>query len=293
MKNVTLAAMFLCARSLAQGAACPIAPLTTYLNGGSYFSCTNNDGSQTIEFNHDILPSYVALNLLSANNSSANAASINVISEDFGLRFAISGFPENQGLLSSQAELIHFLIEGGSNPIVDTMLSVDSSVTSAGGLGLSTVLGIEQELVCVGGTFTSLPVGLVTGVANGWLEVGAFGCNGTAFIVTVADSSGPLSVITSALVLPNLSDVTNKMVIHLSPNATKVDVIKLQALLSVAGGRANNVGFGSTYILGTSSAPEPGSAMLFLGAGITVAFCKWRRRSAPSSAALGKLTHFP
>jgi hypothetical protein len=279
MKNVTLGAILLCARSLAHGAACPIAPLATYLNGGSYFSCTNNVASQTIEFNHDILPSYATLNLFLTNSRSADPANINVIPEKFGLRFDNSDYPENSRFPSSHAELVHFLIDGGSNPIVDTILSADSSTAAEGDLGLGTVLVIVQELVCVGGTFTSLPTGLVTGEVNGLLETGAFGCKGTVVIGTATDSSGPLNGIASVAALPNVSGVANKVVIHLALfKATKVDVIKLQALLLSCTGSHANVGFGSTYILDTSSAPEPGSAMLFLGAGIMVAISKWHRR---------------
>jgi hypothetical protein len=287
MKNVTLGAILLCAGSLAHGAACPIAPLATYLNGGRYFRCTNNVASQTIEFNHDILPSYATLNLFLTDNRSADPANITVIPEKLGLRFDNSDYPENSRFLSSQAELVHFLIDGGSNPIVDTILSADSGTASVGTLGLGTVLVIVQELVCVGGTFTSLPAGLVTGVVNGLLETGAFGCKGTVVIGTATDFSGPLNGIASVVDLPDVSGVTNKVVLHLALfKATKVDVIKLQALLlSCTRSHANNVGFGSTYMVDTSSVPEPASAMLFLGAGITVAVSKWqrRRRSAPCS----------
>ena len=64
---------------ITQASSCPSATLSTYLDGGSLFSCTENSGNVTISFNHDILPSYVGLNLLGSNNSSADPANINTI----------------------------------------------------------------------------------------------------------------------------------------------------------------------------------------------------------------------
>ena len=272
MKNITLATAFLFVSSHAYGSsACLNAPLTTYLNNGAFFSCTEAAGSLTVKFNHDdILPSYVGLNLLSANNNAANPAAINVAALSPGLEFDSGAFTENSIVLSSQAELVHFLLDAGPNSVTSTMLSLDNVSTNSGGLGAG--LAVGQELLCVGGTFTSLPTGLVTSVANGLLGTGAFGCNGTALIGTVASSAGALNLITDILGLPNLSGLTDTATIQLSPvNRSEVDVIKLQALVSVLGGSASDTGFGNTYTVsagGAAATPEPGSLMMMLAAGV-------------------------
>jgi len=286
MKFITFSAAFLLAASLAHGAPiCVNAPLTTYLNSGNPFSCTEGGGSLTVKFNSDVLPSYVGLNLLGSNNSSANPANINVVPGNLGLQFNSIDFSESSTLLSSQAELVHFFLDGGANPLTQTTLSLNSVATSAGALGLGTGLAIGQELLCIGGHFTSLPVGIVTSVANGVLGSGAFGCNGTTLIGTAAVSSGPLNAITGVLALPNLGGLSDQALIQLSPyNSTQIDVIKLQALVSVLGGSASDTGFGNTYTLGSPvTTPEPSTALLFFGAGIMLVGCRWLRSSRSST----------
>lgn len=279
MKYVTLVVAFHFVASLAHAAACLNAPLTTYTNNGPY-TCTEGGGSLTVDFNNTILPSYVGLNLLSSNNNSANPADITAVPGNLGFQFDSSDFSENSILLSSQAELVHFFLDGGSNPITETTLSLNDAETSAG-IGLGTGLIVGQELVCVGGTFTSLPTGLVTSVANGVLGTGEFGCNGTVVVGTAADSSGPLSAITSALGLPDLTGLTDEADIQLSPyNATKLDIIKLHALVSITGGSASDTSFGNTYTQAGSATPEPGSGVLLFGGGFLVLLykCKWFHR---------------
>jgi len=281
MKKVTLSIAVLFLSSHAYGSSCPNAPLTTYLNGGNFYSCTENGGNLTISFNHDILPSYVGLNLLSSNNSAANPSSINVLALGPGLEFDSSAFSENSLVLSSQAELVHFLLNAGPNAITQTTFSLNNVFTDVGSLGLGTGLAVGQELLCVGGTFTSLPTGLVTSVANGILGSGAFGCNGTALIGTAAASSGPLNAITSVLGLPNITGLGDTAIIQLSPvNQSVVDVIKIQALVSVLGGTASDTGFGNTYTLSAGTAtPEPGSFVLMLAAGLLLTGNRFMARS--------------
>lgn len=102
-----------------------------------------------------------------------------------------------------------------------------------GSLHVGTGLVIGQELLCAGGTFTYLPVGLVTSVANGLLVSGQFGCNGTALIGAVDDSIGSLTAITGLLGLPDSTGVTAHALIQFSStDQTTVDVIKIQALLA-------------------------------------------------------------
>jgi hypothetical protein len=269
----TLIFAFLLNAGAAYGSPCAIAPLSTYLNSGNFFNCTEAN-VLTVKFNAGILPSYVGLNLLSSNNASA-PSDISVVPGSFGLTFNSSNFLESSLLLSSQSELVHFYLDGGTNPITQTTLSLNSVATSVGSLGIGTGLAIGQELLCVGGTFTSLPTGLVTSVANGLLGSGAFGCNGTALIGTAAVSSGPLSAITSILGLPDLTGLTDTATIQLSPlNSTQLDVIKLQALLSIGGGSASDTGFGNTYTI--AATPEPGTLWLFAGMALLGAG-KWTR----------------
>ncbi len=66
------------------GAPCATATLTTYLNGGNPFTCEQSSGNIVIAFNHDLLPSYVGLNLLAGNNSAADPNAITVVPERLG-----------------------------------------------------------------------------------------------------------------------------------------------------------------------------------------------------------------
>jgi hypothetical protein len=271
MKKYLLVIAGMCA-GMAHGSPCTTAPLTTYLNGGAPYSCTENGGAINVVFNHDLLASYVGLAVLPANNSAANPASITVTPGSSSLTFTSNAFDESSTILSSQAELVHFLLESSTTPFTSTTFSLIDPEVSRGtpifGPALGTGLVIGQELVCVGGTFTSLPVGIVTSVANGLLGSGAYGCNGTALIGTAAVSSGPLSAITNLLALPNLSGVTDTAYIQFSPvNGMTLDVIKLQALVTILGGTASTSGFGNTFTqAAVQPVPEPQSFALF-GAG--------------------------
>lgn len=267
MRRCTLALAIMFA-GLMQGAPCTTAPLTTYLNGGNPFSCTENAGALTVSFNHDLLPSYVGLALLPANNDASNPAAITVTPGSSSLTFTSDTFNETSIFISSQAELVHFLLNSSTTPITSTTFSLIDPEVTTGALGLGTGLAIGQELVCVGGTFTSLPIGLVTSVANGVLGTGAYGCNGTALIGTAAVSSGPLNAITSTLALPNLTGVTDQAYIQFSPiDAMEVDVIKIQALVTILGGTASTAGFGNAFT--QAQVPEPQSGAL-LGIGTLV-----------------------
>lgn len=122
---------------------------------------------------------------------------------------------------------------------------------------LSTGVIIGQELVCVGGSFTSLPTGLVTSVANGLLGSGAFGCNGVA----LAGTAAPF-------------------------HSRTVDVIKLQVLLTAAGGTASTAGFGNSYTLAADveSVPEPQSLALFGAGGLVLAALRGRLKRLRSNS---------
>jgi hypothetical protein len=138
-------------------------------------------------------------------------------------------------------------------------------------------LVIGQELVCVGGTFTSLPVGLITTVANGILPGGIHGCNGVALVGTAAVSSGPLSALTGLLGLPNLTGLTDQAQIQFLPaDQTVVDVIKIQALVSVLGGTASTTGFGDNFAT---------NALSLCGAGL-IAIARLRKTRAGRSTSL-------
>ena len=284
MKTLTSVFSILFVTSLAQAAPCTTAPLTTYLNGGSFFSCTENAGQLNVEFNHPELlgaplPSYVGLSLLGSNNLAADPAAISVIPGSPGLAFHSAGFTNDTGLLgllSSQAELVHFLLDAGTNSITSSTLSLDNVQLNAGLLNAGAALAIGQEILCVGGTFTSLPTGIVTGV----IGAGAFGCNGAVVSGTAFDSVGALNLITSVLGLPDVTGLDDTAILQLGPvNNHVVDVIKLQALVAVGvNASASDAGFGNTYTLTsgtTAGTPEPGSWMLMLGAGVLLAGNKY------------------
>src|SRR5947208_310553 len=142
MRNYILCALLASASAaVMQASPCPTASLTTYLNSGNLFSCTENGGNVTISFNHDLLPSYVGLNLLGSNNSSADPTTINTIPGTPGLTFESTGFTESATLLSSQAELVHFLMTSGT-PILSTNFFLENPVVSDGPLHLGTGLVI-------------------------------------------------------------------------------------------------------------------------------------------------------
>jgi MYXO-CTERM domain-containing protein len=287
MKNATLTVLSLFTASFAYGSSCTSSSLTTYVNGGAPYNCTEGGGSLTVLFNNNLLPSYVGLNVLSANNSAASEGSINVAPGNLGLEFDSSDFTEQSGLVSSQAELVQFALSS-AQPITDTTLDLADPSTGVG-LGLGTGLIVGQELICVGGNFTSLPTGLVTSVLSGVLGTNQFGCNGTTLIGTAVDSSGPLSTVTGLLGLPSLTGLGDTADIQLSPyNADYLDIIKLQALVTITGGTASDTGFGNTYSLGSTATPEPGSATLLLGAGVLFAVGALRRkRSRPDTILIG------
>src|SRR5262245_39144870 len=207
-------------------APCTNAPLTTYLNGGSLFTCTETSGDLTFSFNHDVLPTFAGLSLLPSNNSSALASAITVGVGTPGLSFN-GNFSSSATLLSSQAELVHFLINSSANVFTGTTFFLSGVSVGTGALGGGTGLAIGQELVCVGGTFTSLPTGLVTTVANGVLPGGTFGCNGVTLVGTAAVSSGPLNAITGVLTLPDLTGATDTAQILFGSASPTIDVIKL------------------------------------------------------------------
>src|SRR3954466_7318616 len=125
MNYLKSAGMLIVGCALAHGAPCVNAPLSSYVNSGNFFSCTEGNGALTIQFNQSILPSYAGLSLLSGNNSSVLPANINVVVGNLGLAFDSNDFVENTGLLSSQAELVSFFLDGGSNPISETLLSFE------------------------------------------------------------------------------------------------------------------------------------------------------------------------
>ncbi|MDE3195841.1 MAG: hypothetical protein KGN84_05835 [Acidobacteriota bacterium] len=252
---------------LAAPLACATSPLTAYLNGGDPFSCRESP-NVTIGFNRNLLPSYVGLSLLSSNNSAAMPSSITTVPGSPSLDFQSNAFNESSALLSSQAELVQFNVSA-TTPIVDTTFHLDSPQVSAGGLGLGTGVAIGQELVCVGGNFTSLPVGLVTSVANGVLGTGEFGCNGTVLVGTAATEVGLLSAVTDVLALPNLTGVSSQADIQLTPYQPEfLDVIKLQALVTTTGGSAQTGGFGDSFSV--APAPEPNTIWLLAGVLIAV-----------------------
>jgi hypothetical protein len=281
MKTLTSVFSILFVTSLAQAAPCTTAPLTTYLNSGNYFACTENSGALNVEFNHPELlglplPSYVGLSLLGSNNLAADPAAISVIPGSPGLAFHSAGFTNTSTLLiSSQAELVHFLLDAGTDSITSSTLTLDGVSLSAGLLNAGAALAIGQEILCVGGTFTSLPTGIVTGV----LGAGAFGCNGAVVSGTAFDNVGLLSLITGTLGLPDLTGLTDTAILQLGPlNNHQVDVIKLQALVAVGiNAKASDTGFGNTYTItsGTTGTPEPGSWMLMLAAGVLLAGNKY------------------
>jgi hypothetical protein len=272
MKALTIVTVICTLTSLAQASSCPSATLSTYLNGGSPFTCTESSGLAA-EFNQGILvPSYAGLSILSATNSSVDPTQINVVPGSAGFNFN-GTFSATSGLLSAQSEVVHFLLDAGSQEIDSTNFALDNVTSSAGGLGLGTGLAVGQELLCLGGTFTSLPTGLVTTLTGALTGANAFGCTGAAVIGSVAVGSGLLTNITGILGLPDVSGLSNNVTIDLSADDPhQIDVIKLQALLSLTGGSVADTGFGNTYSLtSSSSTPEPGSSTLILAAGVLLA----------------------
>lgn len=254
---------------------CTTAPLTTYLNGGDPFACTEAPNI-TIGFHQNPLPAYLGLALLSSNNDSALAAAITTVPGSPSLDFQSNTFSENSALLSSQAELVQFDVSA-STPITSTTFQLDNPQVSAGGLNLGTGVAVGQELVCVGGNFTSLPVGLVTSVTNGSLGTGQFGCNGTVLVGTAATEIGLLSAVTDFVGLPDLTGLTDQATIQLTPyNPEFLDVIKIQALITTTGGSASTSGFGDSFTV--TAAPEPNTLFFLIGISIVSITWKCRRR---------------
>jgi len=199
---VAAVSLVMCPAAGASVIPCVTATLPTYLNSGAPYDCSLASGTINIGFHENILPAYVGLNLLTSD--SADPASITVTPSSSSLSF-LGAFSQS-GVLASQAELVQFMVSTTTpnTDLLNTTFSLINPSTGTGQLGLGTGVAIGQELVCVGGSFTSLPTGLITSLANGVLGTGVFGCNGIALIGTVGDSSGPLSAITGVLGLPSL-----------------------------------------------------------------------------------------
>jgi hypothetical protein len=64
-----------------------------------------------VTFNHDLLPSYAGLAILPSNNGAANPAKITITPGDTSLTFESNTFVASSLVLSSQAELVHVLLE--------------------------------------------------------------------------------------------------------------------------------------------------------------------------------------
>jgi hypothetical protein len=194
--------------------------------------------------------------------------------------FQSGAFQETTGLLtplSAQAELVQFNVSALTK-LTSTTFSLDNAQVASGGISGAGV-AIGQELVCVGGNFTSLPTGLVTSVVNGVLGTGQFGCSGTVLVGTAGTEVGLLSAVTSLVNLPNITGLTDSATIQLAPyNATTIDVIKIQTLLAVAGGSAQTTGFGDTFATATS-APEPGAMWTGIAGLLLISLSKVRLAS--------------
>jgi hypothetical protein len=254
---------------------CMTAALTTYTTGGPN-SCAET-GGVTIAFNQTVLPSYAGLSILSGE-SAANPAAITAVpgTSTPGMDFQSSTFKETTAVLDPlavQAELVQFDVSAATG-LTSTTFNLDNAQVTGPGLGAGVAIG--QELVCVGGNFTSLPTGLVTSVVNGVLGTGNFGCNGTVLVGTAGSEIGLLTAVTSLVNLPNITGLGDSATIQLAPyNTTTIDVIKIQALLGVAGGSAQTTGFGDTFAANVAT-PEPGGMWIGLTGLLLISLSKVR-----------------
>ena len=265
---------------LAQASPCTTALLPVYQNSGSLFSCSESS-ELTIVFNNTLLPNYVGLNLFSSNNSAAAPSSITVTPGSASLTFSSSTFNESAAVASSQAELVHFtVLSAAGTSFGSTTFSLNNASVSTGGSGLGSGVAVGQELVCVGGSFTSLPLGLVTSVLSGVLSGpgNTYGCNGVTLVGTASVSSSPVNALTGLLGLPSLTGLTDTAAIQLGAyNTTQIDVIKILALTATLGGSASVSSFGDGFVQNAVASPEPGPAALLLG-GVAFMFASFRRR---------------
>jgi hypothetical protein len=272
-----MTALVLVSATLAYGADCGSAPLPTYLNGGSLFVCTEDAGQINIEFNNTTLPSYAGLALL-ATGGTADPANIGVVPGLTSLDFDSDTFHNSSPVASGQAELVHFSVFSNGPSLLSGTFSLHNPQVSTGDLQLGTAAAVGQELICVGGTFTSLPGGLVTSVTNGVLGSGQFGCDGVVLVGTAGTSVGPLDPLTGLLGLPGFAGLSDSATLQLSPfNPRQIDVIKIQTLLSVLGGVASTTGFGDTF----AAAPEPGPAMMLFSGIALIGVVRVARRRQP------------
>ncbi len=77
----------------------------------------------------------------------------------------------------------------------------------------------------------------------------------------------------------DLTGVTDQVTIQFSPtNQNVVDVIKIQALVSILGGSASDTGFGNSFTV--ADIPEPGTAGLFLLGGLFLGISLLTRRQS-------------
>src|SRR5262249_25672870 len=145
-----------------QGASCTTATINTYAG------TTCDIGTNTFSFTS--LLTYATAGIGNIPISSEVTVVPSGGSTDPSLDF--TGTFSSGAIAGSQTDIVHFAITALA-PILSVTFSLDSPIATNGILGTAAVAG--TELICIGGTFTSLPVGVVSNL----VAPGSFGCGGT------------------------------------------------------------------------------------------------------------------
>lgn len=234
---------------------CPTASLTTYING------TNSPcsiGADTVTFGPTL--SYAGLSIGEA--TPPTPGQITVVpgvalepSISFTGNFAVGP------LVGSETNVFHFTVQSNNgSPLTATQLSIIDPSVTPGALGVGALAA--TELVCLGGTFTSLP----TGVLGSLLNLGDYGCSG----VTV--QAGVVGEGNAALLAALGATLGTQATLTLNTDPTEIDVLKIQTLDATLTAKVSDGGLGDSFTNGPSPVPEPasfglcGGAMLLLAA---------------------------
>ncbi len=170
-------------------------------------------------------------------------------------------------LVGSETNVFHFTVQSGGGPITSTDLSILDPVVTPGALGVGAVAA--TELVCLGGTFTSLP----TGVLGDLTGLGNYGCGGVTLQAgVVGEGDAALLAILGAT-------VGTEATLTFTTDPTIIDVLKIQTLDATLTATVSDGGLSDSFAIGGSPVPEPASIGL-CGAAMMLLAGLGRRRLA-------------
>jgi len=222
---------------------CPTASLSTYVNG------TNSPcmiGSNTFTFGPTL--SYEGLSLGAATPPTPNQITVLPGGGSGDPSLSFTGSFAVGPVVGSETNVFHFTVQSGGGPITSTQLSILDPSVQAGELGVGALAG--TELVCLGGTFTSLPTGVLGNLAN----LGKYGCSGVSVQSAIVGQGDALSLAGLGATVGTQATLT------FTTKPTFLDVLKIQTLNAGVTATVADGGLKDSFGISNSSVtPEPAS----------------------------------